>query len=250
VREKSATGEVLRVLLFDPSVLQQRLDAGGTIDGRFRAEGEVSFRPTDARNGLRVGLDHLTSTRRLAAGAEARLTQLARIEGRLGLASTLTGRLTLRAERRRTESVAFASRTYDLRALTAEPSVTWASASGVSLTTGVVVSSRVDRLASGASPEAALLVRVPVDGRWAPSAGLSLTARAEVSVVDLRGGTGTGLALFELTDGRGPGMSGLGGLQAVVSFTEAVRATVTYDLRIPNGTRPVQTARASVSAVF
>lgn len=251
VREKSASGELLRVLLFDPGVLQQRADTtAGTIDGRFRAEGELSFRPTDARNGLRLGLDHLTTTRRLAAGAETRRTQLARLEGRVSLAPTLLGRLSLRAERRETQSRAFASRTFDLRALTAEPSVTWATASGVSLTAGAVVSSRVDRLASGASPEAAFLVRVPVDVRWAPSAGLSVTGRAELSFVDLSGGEGTGLSLYELTDGRGPGTSGLGGVQAVVALTESVRATLTYDGRLPATSRLVQTVRASVSAVF
>ncbi|MEM6328382.1 MAG: hypothetical protein AAF791_14810, partial [Bacteroidota bacterium] len=255
VRERSTSRDLLRVLLFDPAVLQQRgapdaATEAGTIDGRFRAEGEVSVLPREARRGLRLGADHLTTTRRLAAGAETRLVQSGRAEGRMGLGANALARLTLRAERRRATSDAFATRTYDLRGLTAEPSVTLTPASGVSWTLGAVVSTRRDALATGASPTSALVLRVPAEARWATSARLSLTARAEVSVVSLSGGTGSGLALFELTDGRGPGTSGLGSLQATIGLTESIRATAVYDVRAPAEAAAIQTVRMSLSAVF
>ena len=252
MREKSASGDLLRVLLFDPGVLQQRADtlAAGTLDGRFRAEGEVSLRPRDARRGVRLGADHLTTTRRLAAGAETRLNQSVRAEGRLALAPALLARLDLRAERRRAASSAFATRTFDLRALTAEPSITWTPAASGAFTLGAVVSTRTDRLATATAPDGALLLRVPAEARWTPSPRVALTARAELSVVSLRGASGAGLALYELTDGRGAGTSGLGGLQATIGLTESVRATVTYDVRAPATAPLVQTVRASLSAVF
>ncbi len=254
VREKTASGGLLRVLLLDPGVLQQRSPGDapevGTLDGRFRAEGEVSFLPRDARRGLRVGGDHLTTTRRLAAGAEARLNQSLRAEGRLPLGPAVLARFTLRGERRRATSTAFATRTFDIGALTVEPSLTWTPTPEAILTLGAFVSTRTDRLATATAPDGALLVRVPADARWAPSRRVSLTARAELSVVSLRGASGGGLALYELTDGRGAGTSGLGGVQATLGLTESIRATITYDARLPATAPLVQTVRASLSAVF
>ncbi|WP_143536756.1 hypothetical protein [Rubricoccus marinus] len=252
VREKTASGGLLRVLLLDPGVLQQRPDgdAVGTLDGRFRAEGEVSLFPRDARRGLRLGGDHLTTTRRLAAGAEARLTQSLRAEGRLALGPAFLARLTLRTERRRATSTAFATRTFDIGALTLEPSVTWTPSPEATVTLGAFASTRTDRLATATAPDGALLVRVPADARWAPSRRVSLTARAELSVVSLRGASGGGLALYELTDGRGAGTSALGGVQATLGVTEAIRATVTYDARLPASAPLVQTVRVTLSAVF
>ena len=249
VRERTAGGELGRVLLFDPRVLQDRSE-NGTLDGRFRAEGEVSVFPRDARRGLRLGADHLTTTRRLAVGTEARRTQALRVEGRLGLAPPFLARLALRLERRAAESTAFGTRTFDLVALTAEPSLTWTPSPEAAVTLGAVASARKDRRASGTQPTGALLLRVPADARWALRRGAQLAARAELSVVDLRGGAGAGLALFELTDGRGPGTSALAGLQATLGLTASIRATLTYDARFPSSARPVQTVRASLSAVF
>ncbi|MEM1054182.1 MAG: hypothetical protein AAGI52_01545 [Bacteroidota bacterium] len=252
VRERSTSGDLLRVLLFDPGVLQQR-EGGqemGTVDGRFRLDGEVSILPRESRRGLRVGFDHLTTTRQLAAGAEARLVQSVRADGRLGLAGGVLARLSLRLERRRSESAAFASRTYDLRGITAEPSVTFTPGASTSLTVGAVVSSREDARAGTGSPTGALLARIPGEARWSASSRVSVTARAELSIVSLRGGTGSGLALFELTDGRGPGTSALGSIQATVGLTEAIRATLVADVRAPASAPLVQTIRASVSAVF
>ena len=96
----------------------------------------------------------------------------------------------------------------------------------------------------------ALVARVPVELRWTRSGRFSAAARAEVSSVTLRGeGTG-GLALFELTDGRGPGTSALWGLDAQIGLTERLRGSVVYDGRAPSAGRVVQTVRVQVSAAL
>gem|GEM_PF-6513449 len=176
--------------------------------------------------------------------------QNARAEGRLALGAGVVSRLTLRAERRQSVSDAFGTRTYDIRGIVAEPALDWALAEGASLTVGALLSTRTDARATGDRPTGAFVARVPLDLRWTRSRRLAVTARAELSAIALRGGSGTGLALFELTDGRGPGVSGLGGVQATVGLSESIRATLTYDLRVPAESEPVQTVRASVSATF
>lgn len=252
VRERSTSDDILRVLLFDPGVLQQpgADGAAGTVDGRFRADAEVALWPRERSRGLRLGTDHLTTTRQLAAGAETRLVQNARAEGLLALGGGVVSRLTLRAERRQSVSDAFGTRTFDLRGIAAEPAVDWTLAEGASLTIGALLATRTDTRATGDRPTGAFIARVPVDLQWTRSRRLAVTARAEFSAITLRGSSGTGLALFELTDGRGAGVSGLGGVQATLGLSESIRATLTYDLRVPAESALVQTVRASVSATF
>ncbi len=92
------------------------------------------------------------------------------------------------------------------------------------------------------------MARLPAEVRWTRSGRFSASARAEVSSVRLRGdGTG-GLALFELTDGRGPGTSALWGVDAQVGLTERLRGSVVYDGRAPAEGRVIQTVRVQVSA--
>ena len=252
VREQTRERDVLRVLLLDPGVLQ-RADGGpdgGTVNGRFRVEQEAVLFPEHARAGGRLGLVHARTTTRLAVGLETRLVQTARAEAHGPLGDALDVRVEAVAERRRTVSEAFLSRTYDLRGLSLEPSVTWTPRPGLALTLAPVAASRTDALAPPTRPTGALVARVPVEARLTRAARFSLAARAEVSVVRLRGGAGGGLALFELTEGRGPGTSALWGLDAQVGLTDRLRALVAYDGRAPSGAPTVQTVRLQLSAVF
>jgi hypothetical protein len=252
VREETRERDVLRVLLLDPGLLQQADGGpdGGTVNGRFRVEQEAVFFPDSPRAGGRLGLDHARSTAQRAAGLETRLTQALRAEAYGPLGGAVEGRIAAAAERRRTESEAFVSRTYDLRGLRLEPTLTWTPRPGLALTLAPVVASRTDALAPPTRPAGALVARVPVEARWTRAGRFTLAARAEVSEVRLRGGSGGGLALFELTEGRGPGTSALWGLDAQVGLTERLRALVAYDGRAPSGAPVVQTLRLQLSAVF
>ncbi len=254
VREQTRETDVLSVLLLSPSVLQQRVgsgpDSSGTLSGRFRAEQEVVFFPGSTARGGRLAVDHLTTTTALAAGFETRLAQSARAEayGRLG--PRLTARIETVADRRRTLSESFASRRFDLRGLQAEPRLVWTPRDALALTLSAVVASRTDALAPASRPSGAFIVRVPAEARVTLAGRLSLAVRAEVASVRLRGDGGTGLALFELTDGRGPGISALWGATAQIGLTERLRGTVVYDARAPSGAPVVQTVRVQLSAVF
>lgn len=66
----------------------------------------------------------------------------------------------------------------------------------------------------------------------------------------LRGAPTPGLALFELTEGRGPGTSYLWGASAQTALGARLRGTLRYDGRAAPGTPVVQTLRVELSALF
>ena len=213
-------------------------------------EQEVRLFPGLPDRGGRLVGEHARSTSRLAAGLETRLIQSGRAEAFGPLGGVLDGRLALVAGRRRTVSEAFASRTYDLRSLGLEGALRWTPSDRVTLAVSPTLADRSDALAGPGRPTGALVARFPVELRWTRSGRFSAAARAEVSSVTLRGeGTG-GLALFELTDGRGPGTSALWGLDAQIGLTERLRGSVVYDGRAPSAGRVVQTVRVQVSAAL
>ena len=258
VRERSLDRDLARVLRLDPAVLQQQSErvvggdtlAAATVDGRFRVEQDVTLGARSAERSLRLSASHLSSTRRLAAGLETRRVQSARADGRLRVSPAWGLRAIAMAGRRASASDAFASRTFDLREWSAEPSATWTPSSGLSVTVGLLVSRRTDAAAAAGRPTAATVLRLPASARVDLGERLALTLRAEASSVELDGGAGGGLALFELTDGRGPGRSFLGGGSLQALLPSGLRASVTYDLRVPSGARAIQTLRASLTAVF
>ncbi|HYG70553.1 MAG TPA: hypothetical protein VD838_22965, partial [Anaeromyxobacteraceae bacterium] len=146
VREESTEEEIRRVLLLDPSVLQQReprvtaegdtLDSA-TINGRFRLGQDLTFFPQQTRYGLRLALAHLTSTSRLAAGLETRLLRTARLDADAALGGPFRARLVGTAERNRVVSEVFASRTFDIASVGAEPQVVWTPSPEASVTLGL-----------------------------------------------------------------------------------------------------------------
>jgi hypothetical protein len=201
LREKTREADVLRVLLLDPGVLQQRAE-GGTLSGRFRAEQELVVFPEAPRAGGRLAVQHLTTTSRLAAGLETRLQQSVRAEGHGPLGPTLALRVETVAERRRAESSSFASRSYDLRSVGVEPRLTWTPSARWRVQAGAVLTARTDAQAAAGRPTGADLLLLPAEVRLALDGRLAASARVEHARVRLRGDGGGGLALFELTDGR------------------------------------------------
>ncbi len=248
VQEQTRNRDVLAVLTLQPSVLQQASEFG-TVRGRFRIEQEAVLFPERPDRGARITADHLTTTTRLAAGRESRLVESLRGEI-YGATGRLAARLAGGWERRRTVSETFASRTFDLRGLTVEPRVTYTPSPAVAVTLGAVVADRTDALAPASRPAGALVFRLPAEARWTVSQRLAIVGRAERSSVALRGVDTGGLALFELTEGRGAGTSYLWGLDVQVGLTDRLRATLVYDGRAPDGAPTVQTVRAQVSAQF
>ena len=247
--ERTRNPDVLGVLLLNPGVLQ-RPGGAGTVSGRFRVEQELTLFPDRPAYGGRFVAEHARSTSLLAVGLETRLVQALRAEATGRLHPALTARVEVGAGRRRTLSKAFASRTFDLRSLSVEPSVVWTPSRSLAVTVAPVLADRTDALAPPGRPSGAAVVRVPVEARLTRAGRLSVAVRAERADVRLRGDAPGGLALFELTEGRGPGTSYLWGVDGQVGLTETLRATLRYDGRAPADAPVVQTVRLQLSATF
>ena len=79
---------------------------------------------------------------------------------------------------------------------------------------------------------------------------LALTLRAERADVNIDGADPNGLTSFELTDGRGPGISYLWGVVGQYTINSFLRASVFYDGRAPADAPVIHTVRMQLSAVF
>ena len=247
VSERSTLRELARVYLLDPAVLQSD---STTLSGRFRVTQDLSlFRRSD-RVGVRLFGSHLTSTSQLAAGQEERLQQEARVEldGRPTAGGRLSLRLALLGERAQSTSGGFASRRFDIRTLGAEPEATLRIGGSLSVTAGLAYSVKENAAATG--PSEATVFRVPVRSTLSLGRRLQVSARAERADVRLDTDAVTGLAAFELTDGRGPGVSYLWGGTVQYAINTFLRASAFYDGRLPSDAPAVHTVRAQVSAVF
>jgi hypothetical protein len=258
VREQSTDPNLRQVLFLNPSYLQQRdprVTAEGdtlepaTLSGRFRVGQDFTFFPQSTRYGLRLALAHLTSTSRLAAGLETRLLRTARLDADAALGGPFRARLVGTAERNRTVSAVFASRTFDITSLGAEPQAVWTPTTLAAVTVGLAFSTKTNGLAGPGEARGARLLRLPVEARWAFADRLSLQARAERADVTVEGG-GAGLTLFELTEGRGPGTSYLWSLTGQYVLSELLRASFVYDGRAPANAPVIHTVRVQLSAVF
>ena len=91
--------------------------------------------------------------------------------------------------------------------------------------------------------------KLPVEIRFTKPARYQLFSILEVADVSLAGDA-TGLAGFELTDGRGEGRSYLWSLNGQYTINQHLRAVVSYDGRAPADARTVHTVRMQLSAVF
>lgn len=257
VQETSTARDFLRVLTLDPELLQQRAArvvggdtlAPSTLQGRFRAEQEVTLFPEGPERGVRLLGRHLTTTSRRAAGLETQRVQAAEAEAFTAVGRGMTLRLNAGLDRERSVSESFSSRSYDLRGWRVEPQAVWTPGGGSRLSVSFLVSERRDGAAGPGRAARATVLRLPLEARVQAAGRFSVTARAEGNRVTLRG-PALGLTQYRLTDGRGPGLSALWSAHVEVALTEVIRASVVYDGRAPSNAPSIHTVRMELSAVF
>jgi len=242
VEERSRTGDRSDVYLL-------RLDRfrvpGVTLNGRVHARQDVSLWRGSTAYGIDASWDLTRALSELAAGIETRQVD------RLGLA--LRGRpadrldleLDLAREINATESDAFASRRYDLLTRSVAPSARWRVGRRTSVRSELSLAFREDRRVE----RRATVIRIPVSVRSGLSDVLDLSVRVEVADARLQGNA-TGLAAWEMTDGRGPGRSVLWGTTVQWAVSRSLRATLAYDGRAPSSGRTIHTGRLEMSAIF
>lgn len=218
---------------------------GLTTGGRIRLRQDVSVSHPASGISLDASLQENRALSELASGVETRAGRAATARIGYRASTRLLAAVRLASERDDTDSDLFASRRFQLRSRSIRPSVTIRWAAFTSQIAGELGRKRDDLAGREAS-----LFKVPVSFRWAEAGKADVLARFELSRVALSGPAATGLAEFELTDGRGQGTAYLWGLTAQWSLSGSLRATIAYDGRAPAGREVIHTGRVQMSALF
>ena len=91
--------------------------------------------------------------------------------------------------------------------------------------------------------------RSPVEATWQRARQARLSAEVEIAHIDLTGAA-QGLALFELTDGRGAGTSYLWGLRGRYVFSDLLQGSLRYNGRAPANADVIHTFQVELTATF
>ncbi|MCY4159421.1 MAG: hypothetical protein OXF48_07390 [Bacteroidetes bacterium] len=97
----------------------------------------------------------------------------------------------------------------------------------------------------------AVIWKLPIKSSWDRAGRTNISGRFEFAHTGLSGGASSiGLALFELTDGRGAGRSLLWQLNGWIQLTNTLRTTISYSGRSPQNAPQIHTVRMQLSATF
>ncbi len=242
VQEKSRSDDLAPIYLLNQSAFRR---VGATLDGQVRVRQDVYLFRRTADYGLDLTFDQLRALSERTAGLQTRYRRAWSAEAQYRFSPTWSAQLTGAHRVDRSDSRAFASRSYAIQGIELRPEVTIQLA-GVGRLIGAVSYGRKDDRASNRS---ARLIKVPVEVQWTRAERFQLTGRIERSDIRLEG-TAAGLARFELTDGRGPGTSYLWRLSGQYRFSNQLRATFSYDGRAPAGAPTINNVRLQMSASF
>ena len=242
VQEKSREPDLKQIYLLN---LRRFRDPLNTLNGRLRIGQDVYLFRSSTRYGLDVSFTQVRGLTELSAGEETRFLNVWRVEGRYRPATRWNFRLTTSRERNRVVSEAFASRRYDITRVTVEPKVSFQPSRAVRISGGFALARNDDALGD----RRADVLRIPFEGRYNFVQRFQITARFEAARVTLDGAA-SGLAQFELTDGRGPGTSFLWGFNGQYALNRFLRASFSYDGRAPSEAPVLHTVRMQLSAVF
>ena len=241
IQEKSRTPRISDVYLLR---LHAFRSPEATLRGLLSIRQDVFLFRNRPRFGMDASVRSLRTLSALAAGSESRAIDAWRAEGKVAPSPSWQLRLAVEDEYKRTASETFASRSFDIRSRRAEPELVVSPGPPWRFTLGAVA------MKKKATTAVARVWKVPLTASYARAGKVSITARLEGSSVNIRGARSTGLAYYELTDGRGEGHSYLWTLTAWYQLTSTLRATLSYNGRNPERTPAIHTVRMQLSAVF
>ncbi|MDE2770796.1 MAG: hypothetical protein OXI44_06435 [Bacteroidota bacterium] len=196
--------------------------------------------------GLEASWRRIRSASKLAAGAETRSIDDFRIQIRWRLGEAWAFKSGGSSSSKINRSDSFSSREFDIqtRSFTQEIQL------GITQDLRVSVSPDYARK-DGDTGVSAAIVKFPLQGSWSRAGRANVNATLELAHVNLEGGEGSaGLALFELTDGRGRGSSLLWRLHGWLQLNRVLRATISYSGRSPQDAPQIHTVRMQLSATF
>jgi hypothetical protein len=225
-------------------------DKETTLNGRLRVEQRLELFKGFPKYGGIFSYSNLESLSRLSAGFEERARRSLRGSGRYRLSSKIRTQVSGFVESNRSSSSEFASRDFDIDAFNIEPGFSVTPAVALQLSISAAYSSKIDHIGDDSGTErSARIWKFPIQASYALAQRLQVSGRMEVASVDLTGDA-VGFAAFELTDGRGPGLSILWNVNGSYAVTELIRASLSYDGRSPSDAPTIHTVRTQFSLVF
>ncbi len=188
----------------------------------------------------------IRSTNVFAAETESRSIDEVRAQVRWGF----TDRWALRTEgaisNKMNMSSSFASREFDIQTQSISQEIQVSILSKMRLSTGVHYSQKNPQ-----SSGSAIIWKVPFQVSWNQAGRANVNSRIELTDVRLSSeSTSSGLAFYELTDGRGKGRSLLWNLNGWLQLTRVLRGTISYSGRNPQDAPQIHTVRMQLSATF
>ena len=242
VREKNRSSDLGALYRLNQDVFREE---GRTLDGQMRIGQDVFLFRRAAAFGLDVSFDQLRGLSERAAGLRTRFRSAWTATGRVRFGPSWSSELTGAHRIDRSTSRAFASRSFDIESVELRPTVTYRPGRSVRVTSAPSWARKRDAI----GPRTAHVLKVPIEVRWGRASRFELTGRLEVADIRLDGAA-TGLARFELTDGRGAGTSYLWRLGGQYRFSDRLRATFSYDGRAPADAPTINSVRMQMSASF
>lgn len=242
IQEKTESPNLVRVYLLDPSEYRE---PGQTVNGQIEMRQTVDLFPRRSQAGGELDWTQRRQFDDRSAGSEEGFQQTWGAAARWRPVRPWTLRLRGETEHDRSMSEAFESRSYDIRTWRLRPETEIDLTSQWKLQARPSWAQKTDRRGD----RAATVWRSPVEATWQQARQARLTAEAEVAHIALTG-TAQGLALFELTDGRGAGTSYLWGLRGRYVFSDLLQGSLRYNGRAPAEADVIHTFQVELTATF
>ncbi len=242
IDEKNRRPDIRQIYLLR---LGEFRDPKNTISGRMTLQQDVYL----FRRNPKFGLDYLfiysKALSDLSAGLESRANISNRLLANYRAATWLRLELDGSIGRNRLLSATFGSRTFSISSWSISPRVTYLFNQHAQVSFAPEYSHKDDDVGTRESS----IYKIPVELRYLRPRKMQIFGRLEMADVSIQGDA-SGLAQYQLTDGRGDGRSFLWSLNVQVTLSRLLKATIAYDGRDPSAGRTVHTGRMQLSASF
>lgn len=217
---------------------------GQTLNGRLRLAQQLFLMPGNESLDLDVAFSEVRTFADLAAGPQTTRNTIFGSESRYRPSPKWSLELAWEVSRNRAAG-SFASRTFSINATQVSPSIVFKPKPYWQVTSSLEI---------GRKKETTLFTRVnalkvPVQLQLRSLQKWSSRWRLEYASFSVDGPS-RGLQTYQLTDGRGPGVSWLWGISIDAKLTNVVTATFGYDGRSPSSGKTIHTGRIQLLARF
>ncbi len=243
VQEKSKDSDPVNIYLLRQSRFRH---PDNTVRGTLNLMQDLWLFRNQPQYGFHASWRKIRSTNVFAADTEMRSIDEFRAQIRWSPGNTWAFEIDGVFSDKVNQSTAFDSREFDIQTRSFVQKIQWSAMSNIRLSSGLDYARKGTRTRGRAT-----ILKLPLQGSWDRAGRSNISARFEFARVVLTAeSNSTGLAFFELTDGRGAGRSLLWHVNGWLQLNRVLRATLAYSGRSPQDAPQVHTVRMQLSAVF